>query len=397
MAKLHRVVNLRNILSKYHGIKMKIIEEDLILHRKPTLYKLRVFIKNKKAKTREELFYFVKTCEQDVKVNIRVCLLSGFETEVQFYLTAVPAMTEFQRRNGIYARTYQTLFPKCIEARISAEQDKRISDETGVLIFEHLGKMGYTDPNPREGLTISACEIVLANLAEMHATPIAMRILCLDDFMTKVVPCLITTTQPERSFRSYKKIDEMLEELGEFDFEIKTYLPTIKRAIKFAEHNVLSNDTFSDESWMTLCHSNFSLSNLMIKYDKKTGITTGCKILDFQSLQYSDCFTDLLFFLLTSAETNLFKSFDFMLEWYYNSFVQVLMEYDIDLTDYSRDHFEYYINRQAPNLIIKILQSLPYIMCKRYRDDGELMLNDNFKQRMRDIIFLFISREWIDD
>ncbi|KAF7279851.1 hypothetical protein GWI33_006659 [Rhynchophorus ferrugineus] len=395
MAESQKIINLNDILSKYYKVDLMVYEQSFTQYWKPTLCELKVLIEKKKAEP-EELFYFVKMCEQDIKVYIRIDHLSNFKTEVDFYDTAVPAMTEFQRRKSIYARTYQNLFPKCIGARVSAEQGKRLPDESGILLFEHLGRMGYMNPSPTEGLYMSACEIVLANLAEMHATPIAMRILCLPDFKSKVVPCLINTKQPKIRSRRYKKINEMLDELGDFDFEMLPYIPSVKRTIEMIKHNTLFNDSFSDETWITLCHSNFSILNVMLKYDTKTAIPIACKLLDFKTLEYSYCFNDLVFFLSTSINSTLFKyHFDFMLESYFSSFIQVLMEYDIDLVAYSRNNFHKHLNIQAPNMILKILQALPYIACNKYGEDGEPILGSKFKRRLRDIIILFLSRDWL--
>ncbi|KAF7275568.1 hypothetical protein GWI33_011588 [Rhynchophorus ferrugineus] len=362
------VLNLKDILSKHYQLPIKVLQQYLYVARihcsKPTLCELRVLTEKRKSV---------------VVYEIEEHQGSRFKTEVDFYNTTIPAMTEFQRMKGIIARPYSDLFPKCIGARISARQSMDTPDDTAIIIFEHL---------------------VLANLAEMHATPIAMRIQCLDKFKEKVIPCLMNNNkQPKNCARCFDHVDKMLDELGcSGDHEVQIRIPSVKNAIRIAEYNAFFKEPFTDETWLTLSHSKFSLFNLVLKYNCHTGRPIDCRILDLQSLDYDYCFNDLLFFLLTSAKPSLFNSdFDYLLECYFNSFIRVLTEHGINLDPYTWETFNAELNRQAPKMIFTIMQALPALMCKDFGEDGEPIFRNNFITRLRSVIMVYLVRGWIND
>lgn len=87
----------------------------------------------------------------------------------------------------------------------------------------------------------------------------------------------------------------------------------------------------------TVCHSDFWVNNMMLKWDEK-GSPTAIKIFDFQITHFSSLVHDLLFFLFTSVEKELLEDrFEDFIEFYFKELYECLMVNECPLEDFSRE------------------------------------------------------------
>lgn len=83
------------------------------------------------------------------------------------------------------------------------------------------------------------------------------------------------------------------------------------------------NLTPKENLFNTICHNDFWVNNMMIKYEE--GKPESLKIYDFQLTKYEPGITDLIFFLFTSINYDLLsESFDELVKQYYNELIRVL-------------------------------------------------------------------------
>ncbi|KAF7279850.1 hypothetical protein GWI33_006658 [Rhynchophorus ferrugineus] len=376
------IIDLDFILSRYENTDIVVLSQEFVPCSNIFALKLSVTIDAYPFDGTKVVNYFVKLCKQDTNIDIRTDYIARFQKEIYFYQLAIPAITNFQRDRCIRAMPYYNLFPKCIGARLNIDREKTVPDETAVLILEELKEQGYQCENTNRDCSLQDYTVILTTLAYMHAVPLAMRTHQLDSFKSNVLPSLLDIKQHNKIPHWFDNIYDMVYQVFKFNDAISPYFQSIKTAIEKSKKYTLFGKPFTCDCWITLCHSNFSKLNLMMKceciYRGKS-----IKILDNQTLEYSHCCNDLIFFLFTSVNSNLLNShYDFLVCWYYDFFVYTLTKYEIDVRPYTVNNFYKELKIQGPRMILQILRALPYITNDMYDEDKEPVLGMEYIQKL---------------
>ncbi|KAF7279859.1 uncharacterized protein LOC143196694 isoform X2 [Rhynchophorus ferrugineus] len=258
-----KITGLRMILCNYYSYKVNIVGEQLKTLDKPTCIALIARFRKDKQTYVEALACFVKLCEIDMKITINTDNLAGFKKEVDFYRFIIPFLTDYQRSLVMaYDDQYYLSFPECVGATISILSDREIPDETGALVLLDLKDMGYTSPNAH--LDLKSCKLVLSQMAKMHAAPIAVKLVSLEKFKAQVVPHLINARYRKKPYGHLDARTLTADVLKMND--LSDLISYINSVIEYSK-SATELDIIEDDTWFTLCHSNFNIRNLMIKYD----------------------------------------------------------------------------------------------------------------------------------
>ncbi|XP_076260694.1 uncharacterized protein LOC143196693 [Rhynchophorus ferrugineus] len=388
-----RISGLRMILHNYYNTEVHMVDEELSILEKPTCIELTAQFRKGGQSNLETLACFVKLCEFDTGITINIDQLTGFKKEVDFYRFVIPALTKYQKRQKIASGShYYYLFPKCIGATVSILCDREVPDETGALVLENIKEMGYRVPD--ENLDMKSCKLVLSQMARMHAAPLAMKLVSLEEYKAQVVPYLLNTCYRKTPYRHFDARTLTADVLQMYDLSdsISSTDAVIEYSKSITDLNIIEDDT-----WFTLCHSDFTIRNLMMTYDLR-GNPQGCKIIDWKCYSYSHCCDDLLLFLFTSVEIPiLIECYSSLLDYYYTQLIYQLKKYRVGkkIGPYTKARFLGEVHMQGQKLLAQIVQALAYITCEGYKENGEPILGPLFRTRLISVIVMMKHLSWV--
>lgn len=190
--------------------------------------------------------------------------------------------------------------------------------------------LGYDIVNRYEGFNLETTKLILENLAEFHAVPLAVKLKDPQLFDKNIRPYCAYF---------YPRTDETppagtMSILREKDHFPSNVLDKIHRSLEISmEFPQKFREPFS-----TIVHWDMWVNNIMIKFKNGTPVHT--KFVDFQLFSYDTPIKDLLFFLVTSVSVELLKKhFDEFLEIYHKHFVKNLEKLKCDISKFSYQDF----------------------------------------------------------
>lgn len=179
------------------------------------------------------------------------------------------------------------------------------------------------------GFDLETAKFIVRELANLHATSLALKLTQPNIFSQKIKPFLHNFVLPDDEF--HKMINTWRKSL-ENNPETKQLAPRMQRVLE-RRPEFLPREPFA-----TLSHSDLWLNNIMVKITN--GNTENVKFLDFQFLNYKSPAADLLFMLLTSlSNKNIEENFDYLLEYFYKSFSEMLLKLNCEVPKLSMETF----------------------------------------------------------
>lgn len=172
--------------------------------------------------------------------------------------------------------------------------------------------------------------MILKNLAEFHAVPLALKLQNPELFEKNIKPYCACM------FQTFEKIPpegtlSILNEKG-------TFQPELLQSIKISIDEAMEYPETFQEPFSTLIHWDMWVNNIMIKFHNDKPVHS--KFVDFQLFTYDSPVKDLVFFLVTSVPLKLLQThFDTFLELYHKHFVQNLLDLHCDISKFSYVHF----------------------------------------------------------
>uniref|UniRef100_A0A6P7HAB1 Uncharacterized protein LOC114348183 n=1 Tax=Diabrotica virgifera virgifera TaxID=50390 RepID=A0A6P7HAB1_DIAVI len=279
-----------------------------------------------------------------------------FQNEVAMYQTVVPILQSFQRDYGV--KNVFNCVPRFYGARINLDGGKQV-DTDAVLILENLFANGYTNINRLQGFDLESIKLVLKDLAEFHAVPLALKLkrpevferdikkYCNDFIFNKEFHTIFW--KPTKSILLEKK------ELAPIVDKIKLICQADKPAVR--------------EPFATLTHADLWCNNSMQKFGPD-GSALENKLIDWQFLSYGSPASDFLFLVLTSSETNiLVNHFDELMQFYHTHFVKTLEDLQCDSIPFSLLKFIEEIKNECVFEIGHAIQFILFIVTAKKRDE----------------------------
>ena len=318
-----------------------------------------------------------------------------FKNEIAFYNNVVPVLHEFQREQGMDELV--DFFPKYYGGRINLSGDPSVVDSDAVLLLENLKIAGYKNFERTLGFDLDTSKLIVADLAHLHAVPLALKLKKPDVFETKVKK-YTAPFNVQRPPASYQKLFAVIDKIDE--------LKIFKKRIQEALDNSLPQKEVR-EPFATFVHQDCWVNNTMVKVEKGRSVKN--KLVDFQICDYGSPAVDLIFFLFSSVQNNVLENhYDDLVRYYHQTFTSILQKLKCETTRFSFDAFLKEINYEAANSQFRHLMFMTFPMFApkgTVRELTEITLDDFIsestditdlhKEKLIFIIQQFDKHNWI--
>lgn len=408
-----KVNDLYGLLSKTVGENIEVLEQKTALltapgeHYGSVMLALEVKIRNGKGD--EEILNLVaKLIPANEMLRLAFDIYVTFRKEVDAYTKSIPALIELQREFCVPEEKIIDIFPKCYGARVNLDENSNEVDEDGVLIFENLKLEGYKTEDRLIGFDLEGARIVVRDLAKFHALPIALKLLKPQVFKDKILPSLIQNKGLEQLPEEVGKAfhESIMEGAREIE-ELQPYLERVQKVVDYAAEHPFVLRPPPNEPWGTMSHSDYWTSNTMLLRDEN-GKPLKNKMVDLQLMTYNSALRDLVFFLFTSVVNSVLdQHYDELIRIYYDSFVDNLKDFDLDLAPFSWEAFQKELAEIGPTEVYHVLVMLKPICTERGKVQNSLedfqdtdwsrkdLLGPNHRRKLKATVLAFLKRDWI--
>ncbi|KAH1020838.1 hypothetical protein HUJ04_010434 [Dendroctonus ponderosae] len=258
-----------------------------------------------------------------------------FKNEVGIYMSARRAIDAYLKDKGI--RHGEDFFANSFGGRINLNGTNEV-DHNAVLVVTDLRHRGYKTVHRRTGFDLETTQAILTTLAKFHGSSLGMKLQEPKEFKDKILPYLgqfCTTACFEKVARSH-----MIQVLKNENFSPLI----IDRAVATFDRKCCLS---TQEPWSTFTHTNAWVNNIMVKYDKNN-YPQDIRLKGFQESQYCSPVRDVLVFLFSSVQLVVLKEhLNELLDVYYDNFLKVLDNLNIDIKAFSRASFNQELKASA--------------------------------------------------
>ncbi|XP_033216642.1 uncharacterized protein LOC117172641 [Belonocnema kinseyi] len=319
-----------------------------------------------------------------------------FKKEIFFYKEIIPLYKNLEMEFGVEENSIFDIGPKFYGSRLSSNP-KVDFDDDALILLENLKVRGYYTGERKLGLDLDHSRAAIRALAKFHALGVALKCKRPEQFEILKHESKHHIIKPG----AFQGMKNSLENALLTDPLISQYSskwePIMKTKPDFS--------SIPPEPWTTIVHSDFWLNNVMFHKDQN-GKIDEIKFIDFQNYIFQSPINDLIFFICSSVVTDLIsKNLESLLDLYYETFVAVLKIMNCDVSHFGRDKFDEKVKNDAKKelkhcvLFINI-QTIDVEKDGVDATDLQSVLehhipNENFFDKMRQIIMLFVERGWI--
>lgn len=407
-----QIKKLEGVLAHTLGKDLEILEQTTRLLTAPGEHygsiMLALEVRIKRGNVEETLNLVAKLIPANEMLRIAFNIPVTFKKEVFAYMVSIPTLINFQKEYNVPENKLLDIFPKCYGARVCLDENKNEVDEDGVIILENLKLQGYATDDRLAGLQLDAASIVMKDLAKFHAIALALRQLKPEVFEEKIRPSIVKNTgleqlPPEVGAAFHNAIMENAILIP----ELEPYLERLEKVVEHARATAFDEKPPPNDLFATMCHMDFWMSNTMMLRDK-IGKPLKHKMVDLQLMQYNSPVRDLVFFLFTSVvNTVLDEHYESLIRMYYESFVDTLADFDLDLDRYSWEAFTNELNEVAPTELYHVLVMLKPIFTEKGKVQNSLedfqdsdwsrkdLLGPSHKNKLKDTVIALIKRGWM--
>jgi hypothetical protein len=208
-------------------------------------------------------------------------------------------------------------------------------DRNGEIIaMEDLCKDGYIMANRKDGLDLEHCTLVLKELASFHAVSLAMKIVDPNSFHAAIGKMHeVVFTENATEYYSHvlestlndaiSSLSNVSNQSGELDKPIEI----LKRLGGERLFSIMTDHVKnSSDNWKVACHGDLWINNIMFHYYNNK--VKHVKLVDLQTIRYTNLTCDILLFLYSSTEGDLRrKHMDSLIRIYREALIAQLREY----------------------------------------------------------------------
>lgn len=258
---------------------------------------------------------------------------------------------------------------------------------------------GFVNLDRRIGLDAASAKFIIKDLAEFHATPIALKLQNPTLFERKIKTNLASFLPEGEEFdntAAERNISKILKTRENF-------IPIIEKVENYFKY-IIEMDKDYREPFATVVHRDMWTNNFMVQLDGSH--ITKNKFVDFQRYAYDSPVKDLLFFLCTSIQFDVLKSnFDNLLKYYHEKFVETLENLGSDTKGFSYENFLDEFKLSGRKEIGHILYMVLFVVFRSKDLAGDIinpaditadMILPEVKERAWWILQEFENRKWMD-
>lgn len=207
--------------------------------------------------------------------------------------------------------------------------------------------LGYSMIDRVIGFDLEGAKLVIKQLSELHAVPIALKLKKPDVFEQKIkTNCLIRPMEsiPQEKLEN-RKPPEWLPYVAQHE-KCKPYFQLLCKAMS----TIHSENFFlrpHSEPFSTLSHSDMWVNNTL--HIVKNGKLLKTKFVDLQLYQYGSAISDLIYFIFASCQNYVSRHhLDELLKYYHTTFVDILQNLGCDTKEFGYSVFLDRVEIEAP-------------------------------------------------
>lgn len=281
-------------------------------------------------------------------------------------------------------------------------------DDDAVLLLENLKVSGYDIADRMKGFDLKSAEVVIKDLAVFHAIPIALKVLRPDVFKAKIMPHL-------KEFKAFESVaDEVKTGMKNGLLSVARENPeTAELERNLSEgweraNRYWTNPKIPREPFATICHNDFWVNNVMIKYQDASDVPVSTKIIDFQLADYDSLAKDVIFFLFSSVRKSVLDdSYDNLINLYYSTFIDTLEKLKCDTRPFTYELFleELTMAATCSELVHVLVMLQPIYTLKGQAkelselEESDMTKRDNlselYRPRLIETILDFHKHKWL--
>ncbi|XP_055853327.1 uncharacterized protein LOC129917041 [Episyrphus balteatus] len=345
---------------------------------------LSVIIQTNPSEVPQELTFFIKTAPSDIASRQRYLEEFGvFKKEVSVYRNLLPKLQE--RQSDFSARCYY------------AKDD--------ILVFEHLGEMGFRMGAERSGLLdFEHLKCALSSLASLHAASIIFETSSqqkISELYPEIVeenayPSQSNCVRRENFDNAVVALCEIIKIMPEFkdsnrlEYILQQFPREMKKVFDFVIPTKKYLNVFS--------HGDLWANNLLFKYENDHPVQS--RIVDFQLARYAPPILDVIT-LLTIPTSQKFRSehLDSLLVSYYSMLGYFLKQHGLEINDilpmeqFEDSIREFKIFGLIESCLFSHLTILPTDLTKSLTSDEGF--EDFFKNKRNEICLLAFNTDLV--
>ncbi|KAK2582860.1 hypothetical protein KPH14_008939 [Odynerus spinipes] len=322
-----------------------------------------------------------------------------FNKEILFYEDVFPAYRRLEKEYGIKENELFDILSKYYGSRRSLTPEIDF-DDNAVILLENLKKRGYYTGKRSIGYDLAHSKLAVRAMARFHALGIAMR-----------------CKKPDVFARIKKTSECMKINMDEFSAAHLPVLARIKEDPITSVYHDRCEKILTDENlleswfaqpegpWATIIHSDFWVNNIMFHSDEN-GHVDDVKFVDFQNYVYSKPVRELIFYLHSSVDDDVWENhLEELVDLYYETFISVLKRIDCDVTPFAREHFDaqFPIDAKIEFVHLTFMIKVLTIDIEQTKLDNSTMRsvmtnyggNEIYGNRLRRLILYFDQHGWI--
>ena len=304
-------------------------------------------VKNLKSGAEEQIQCVGKMCPPNDWLWDLFNVQATVKKEIAVYEVIVPTLQQFQRDAGL--SWVVDSFAKCYGSRISLDPDSNAVDKDSIILLENLKAQGYEVGDRFKGLDLETAEMIVDDLAKLHAVSIAFRSKHQDEFKRKFLPHLnkdFTFSFSEEVVDGIvASVQDILRNNDNYDESLLDKIDAGYR--KGFEYNM--RPVVVENNFTTIVHGDYWTNNTMVKY--LNGKPFSNKMLDYQLMYYGSLACDLIFFLYSSVDLDVLKTrYDHFIEKYHETFTVTMQQLKFDCSLFTFELFLEEIDKWAGKL-----------------------------------------------
>lgn len=194
----------------------------------------------------------------------RTCL-----TENAIYKTLSPAIRKLQLEQGLSDEMLFDGFAKYYGSRISLDSNSKVLDRDALLVLENLQSSGYRAGNRHKMFDLTHAQLILQQVAQFHALPIALRLKAPKEFEDNVRP-YFRRFNANAGMSDETRIQYEEELYGDVAIATDNDESILRRVRELVDclNESMSLPEKEDDHFSTIVHFDMWVNNLMIKYGK---------------------------------------------------------------------------------------------------------------------------------
>jgi hypothetical protein len=319
-----------------------------------------------------------------------------FRNEIAFYKNIVPLLQEFQREHGV--KEVIDFVPKYYGSRLNLKCDEGEVDKDAVLLLENLKVANYSTLERREGFDLDAAKLIITDLAQFHAVPLALKLKKPDVFEKEIKPYMASLSEPEEGRQTMRaQIEKLIDDVEE--------LKPLKERILKKFNNTFTPQEEVREPFAIIVHNDCWVNNFLVKLERSKPVKS--MMVDYQVMSYGSPAKDIVFFLFSSVKDHVVKEhYDDLIQLYYKTFTSVLEQLKCDTTPFTFKALQEEIDHEARNsqfahvsfMLYPIFAPVPEEQDFTKIDITTIMghtISDAHKQKYTFVVKEFIKRNWL--